>query len=104
MKTKRGRDNAAKRILAQRLRQWRKDKRHGLKVIVADLQVSASSWNAWENGTRFPNGENLVAISEYTGIPICRLFCRHYPNTCADCRDTASSSVAKRQTSTKKDA
>jgi transcriptional regulator with XRE-family HTH domain len=63
------------RSLSNMLRQWRKE--HGIKEAVAakELGVSVATWGHWEEGTRFPTSENLVALSEYTEIPIQHFFC-----------------------------
>jgi transcriptional regulator with XRE-family HTH domain len=63
------------RNLAVLLRQWRAE--HGVKEAGAakELGVSTATWGHWEEGTRFPTANNLVALSEYTRIPIQHFFC-----------------------------
>jgi transcriptional regulator with XRE-family HTH domain len=46
-----------------------------LKHVAADLGVPMSTINSWELGRRFPSGKQFDRISEYTGLPPCRLFC-----------------------------
>jgi transcriptional regulator with XRE-family HTH domain len=59
------------RILAHRLRQWRRVHGIPLKRFAYDLGFSITTVNAWERGKRFPAGRHLDLFSAYTGIPMC---------------------------------
>jgi transcriptional regulator with XRE-family HTH domain len=54
---------------------WRRENNLPLKQIAADLGLSINAINLWETGKRFPTGHHLELLSEYTGVPPCRLFC-----------------------------
>lgn len=64
------------KALSHQLRKWRLE--NGIKQEVAanELGVSAATWGHWEVGIRFPSPENLLALSQYTRIPIQEFFCR----------------------------
>lgn len=57
-------------ILAARLRELRA--RHGLTQdrVAKELQVHESAVSRWENGTRFPTGEDLVALSDLFRVSV----------------------------------
>jgi transcriptional regulator with XRE-family HTH domain len=59
---------------------WRRKKNLLLKQIAADLGVSARIVSLWEHGRRFPDGNNIGQILQYTGLTFCRLFCLKAPN------------------------
>lgn len=40
-----------------------------------DLGVSIATVNSWEAGKRFPTGRHFEMLSNYTGLPPCRLLC-----------------------------
>jgi transcriptional regulator with XRE-family HTH domain len=46
-----------------------------LKIIALDLGVSIATVNSWESGKRFPTGRHFEMLTDYTGVPPCRLFC-----------------------------
>jgi transcriptional regulator with XRE-family HTH domain len=73
-------------ILARTLREWRTKNGKEQKAAAQELKVTRAAWNHWENGTRFPTGHQLVKLSKYTGIEICRLLCCHNGH-CAECPD-----------------
>ena len=54
---------------------WRQKNNLLLKKVAADLGLSLSTINLWEQGKRFPTGPHLQKLTEYTGMPPCRLFC-----------------------------
>ena len=56
-------------------KKWRQRNSYLLKQIAADLGVSVNTVNLWEMGRLFPDGKNIERLSEYTGLPPCRLFC-----------------------------
>ncbi|MGO9243788.1 MAG: helix-turn-helix domain-containing protein [Verrucomicrobiia bacterium] len=60
---------------ATAFRNWRLKHNVPLKKIAKDLGLSVATVNSWEAGKRFPTGYNLEMLSEYTGVPPCRLFC-----------------------------
>ena len=54
---------------------WRLQHSVPLKRVALDLNVGVSTVNAWELGERFPTGEHLQALVNYTGVPSCRFVC-----------------------------
>jgi transcriptional regulator with XRE-family HTH domain len=52
------------------LRQWRKEQGIKQAVAASAVGVSSATWGHWEVGIRFPSAENLLALSQYTKIPI----------------------------------
>ena len=62
-------------LLAGTLKGWRLKQRFFLKEMAADLGVSVSTVEGWESGHRFPSGSHLTRLSDYTGLPVCKLFC-----------------------------
>jgi transcriptional regulator with XRE-family HTH domain len=54
---------------------WRQKNNIPLKKIAGDLGVSVATINSWELGKRFPTGYNFEMLTNYTGLPPCRLFC-----------------------------
>jgi len=54
---------------------WRRKNRLPLKQVAADLGLSVNTIDLWETGKRFPTGRHLEMLTEYTGVPPCRLFC-----------------------------
>ena len=58
---------------------WRREKNLLLKQIAADLDVSANTVNLWEHGRRFPGGNNIERLLQYTGLTRSRLFCLKAP-------------------------
>ena len=57
------------------LRQWRKASDKKLASAAAEIGVSVATWSHWENGSRFPSGQNLLCLAIYTAIPIKCLVC-----------------------------
>lgn len=57
-------------ILAARLRELRA--RHGMTQdrVARELGVHESAVSRWENGTRFPTGEDLVALSDLFTVSV----------------------------------
>lgn len=72
--------------LGHTLRSWRKGKAIPLKAIAADLGVSIETVSAWEGADQFPTPENLDKLSRYTGVPVCRFFCRRLESCPPECR------------------
>ena len=60
---------------ATAFRNWRLKENIPLKQIATDLGVSIATVNSWESGKRFPTGRHFEILSDYTGVPPCRLFC-----------------------------
>jgi transcriptional regulator with XRE-family HTH domain len=56
-------------------RNWRLRSNVPLKQITMDLGVSITTVNSWESGKRFPTGRHFEMLTDYTGVPACRLFC-----------------------------
>ena len=54
---------------------WRRNNNIPLKKIAKDLGLSVATINSWELGKRFPTGYNFEMLTNYTGLPPCRLFC-----------------------------
>ena len=54
---------------------WRLKGNIPLRQIAKDVGVSIATVNSWESGKRFPTGRRLEMLSNYTGVPPCRLFC-----------------------------
>jgi len=61
---------------AAAFKEWRAKKKIPLKKIARDLGLSIATISKWESGERFPTGYNLEMLADYTGLPVCRLFCR----------------------------
>ncbi len=59
------------------LRRWRQGKQMKIQTAAVELGVSLAAWGHWETGTRFPDGHDLVRLSNYTGIPLHELLCPH---------------------------
>jgi hypothetical protein len=57
------------------LRQWRVASGKKLACAAGEIGVSDATWSHWENGTRFPSGQNLLYLAIYTAIPIKCLVC-----------------------------
>jgi transcriptional regulator with XRE-family HTH domain len=60
---------------ATAFRNWRVKSNIPLKKIAWDLNVSVATINSWELGKRFPTGYNFEMLTDYTGLPPCKLFC-----------------------------
>ncbi|MBI2441839.1 MAG: helix-turn-helix transcriptional regulator [Lentisphaerae bacterium] len=56
-------------------RSWRSQNGKPLKAVAQELGVGLTTVSKWELGQRFPTAENLEAIAQYTGIPLCHFFC-----------------------------
>ena len=54
---------------------WRRKNNIPLKKVARDLGLSVATINSWELGRRFPTGSNFEMLTNYTGLPPCRLFC-----------------------------
>ena len=54
---------------------WRRKNNIPLKKIAKDLGLSVATINSWELGKRFPTGYNFEMLTNYAGLPPCRLFC-----------------------------
>jgi len=61
---------------ATAFRKWRVKRNIPLKKIAKDLGLSIATISKWELGERFPTGYNLELLADYTGVPVCQLFCR----------------------------
>ena len=57
------------------LRMWRKERGLKMEEVAMEIGVSKATWGHWEGGRRFPQAENLLALSQYTKIPIQHFFC-----------------------------
>ena len=85
---------------AMAFKNWREKNHIQLKEIAADLGVGIATVQAWEAGKRFPNGDNLEMLANYTGVPPCRLFCvmadKCVPSECLMAVPKKPKSVRKR--------
>lgn len=61
--------------LAQEIRAWRETHGTKLESLANSVGVSVSTVSLWENGLRYPNIENLVALAAALSLPPCRLLC-----------------------------
>ena len=79
---------------------WREKHHIPLKKIAADLGVGIATVQAWESAERFPNGDNLEMLANYTGVPPCRLFCviadRCVPSECLLAQPKRPKTVCRR--------
>ena len=57
------------------LQRWREARKRKISDVATEFGVAASTWGHWETGHRFPSGENLALITEYTGIPLQHFIC-----------------------------
>jgi transcriptional regulator with XRE-family HTH domain len=55
---------------ASRLREQRKLKGLTQKQIAAEFSVSESLWKSYENGSRTPTFDGLIAIADYFNVSI----------------------------------
>ena len=60
---------------ASAFKNWRLKNNIPLKQIAKDLGVSIPTVNSWELGKRFPTGRHFEMLTDYAGVPPCRLFC-----------------------------
>ena len=60
---------------ATAFRNWRLKNNVPLKKIAGDLGLAVSTVNSWESGKRFPTGRHFEMLTDYTGMPPCKLFC-----------------------------
>jgi DNA-binding transcriptional regulator YiaG len=60
---------------AASFRNWRQENNLTLKEVAFDLGISISTVNSWELGVRFPSGQHLEMLVNYTGHPPCWFFC-----------------------------
>lgn len=83
--------------LGRTLRAWRR--KRGLKIssMAAELGVSTATWAYWESGAKFPAAKHLNLLSQYLGIPVCRLFCCA-TGKCGDCTTPDRSSRPRHST------
>ena len=66
-----------RRSFADAFRNWRRKKGIPLKQIAVELGFSIATVSKWERGERFPNGQNLEMLAEYTEQPPCHLLCAY---------------------------
>ncbi len=52
-----------------------------IDAAAADFGVSSSAWGHWETGARFPQGNELIKLAGFTGIPLHKLICP-YGDSC----------------------
>lgn len=64
----------ARKLLAERLRAWRKQRGVPLKTVAQELGVSTATWGHWETGARFPSEGFINLLARYLGMPVCHLF------------------------------
>jgi transcriptional regulator with XRE-family HTH domain len=60
---------------ATAFKNWRRKNKIPLKQVAADLGVSVNTVSLWELGKRFPSKRHLEMLTDYTGLPPCKLFC-----------------------------
>jgi len=63
--------------LPVRLKDWRLQRGIKASSAAAELGVASSTWNHWESGRRFPSGQLLVHLIDYTGISLKELVCEN---------------------------
>lgn len=61
-------------VFGNRLRSWRRRRNCAIRMVADELKVSRQTVYEWERGVRFPCYRHLVAIAEYTQIPLCAFF------------------------------
>jgi transcriptional regulator with XRE-family HTH domain len=61
--------------LAKTLQLWREKKRKKMEAAAKELGVATATWGHWEAGRRFPGLHHLSCLSQYIGVPVCRLIC-----------------------------
>jgi len=71
--SKAGARGHAREALAHHLHAWRDENNVPLKALATELGVSISTVSAWEHGKRFPSGDHLDRLSEFTEMPVCAL-------------------------------
>jgi DNA-binding transcriptional regulator YiaG len=68
---------SARIALGMRLKHWRSDRQLSIVSAAKALGVSTATWGHWETGEHLPNGDLLLAIEDFTRIPLHVLFCPH---------------------------
>jgi hypothetical protein len=63
--------------LGMRLKDWRHRKGQKISDVAVQLGVSTATWGHWETGEHLPSGDLLLAIEQFTGMPLHVLFCPH---------------------------
>ena len=66
-----------RRNFADAFRHWRRKQGIPLKQIAIELGFSVATISKWERGERFPNGQSLELLVEYTDQPPCHLLCAY---------------------------
>jgi len=79
---------------AEVLREWRVKQRRTIAEVAAELDVSVATWGHWASGLRFPSAQNLIKLSNQTGVSIQHFFC---PNA-ERCRFAAHNRKRKHST------
>ncbi len=71
--------------LAEALRRWRENKGLLMKQAADELDVSEVTWWRWENRIRFPSANEILRLSDFLRVPLCRFF---YPpdSFCPSCK------------------
>jgi transcriptional regulator with XRE-family HTH domain len=54
---------------------WRRESGWSLDSLATAIGVHPSTVSLWESGRRFPNLENLIALSTVMAVPPCHFFC-----------------------------
>ncbi|MBI5397263.1 MAG: helix-turn-helix transcriptional regulator [Verrucomicrobia bacterium] len=67
--------NGSRARMSRLLKDWRGRNHLPLKKIAADLGVTGATWSRWESGDRFPEPDQIRALADYIGVPVCRFFC-----------------------------
>ncbi len=62
------------KIVGSILSKWREGLKKPLKAVASEFGVSASTWNRWELGQRFPSTEYIARLSKYVSKPICMFY------------------------------
>lgn len=71
-------------VFSTNLRAWRKHKDLLLKQVSADLDVSISTFAAWEYGTRFATADHLDALGKLVECHTACLFCEKFQDCLND--------------------
>jgi len=60
------------------LHSWRTAAALKMEDAAKQIGVASSTWSHWENGRRFPSGQNLVLLSQFTGVRLPCMVCDEF--------------------------
>ena len=87
---------SAQGLLAKVLCEWRRANSMPLKQVARELGVAESTWNRWENGSRFPSPHLLALLADYIKVPVCHFFYLG-GKACSECRRNETERNEKRR-------